>query len=78
MAEEEERRGGDKDKNWMQIRTYFGKKGMDIRVYTSIYEDGEDQLSNLIEDLKKEARAEEEKNEEMKRKLKRWINVMIF
>jgi len=58
-----------KDKNWIQIRKYFGKKGMDIRVYTSIYEDGEDQLSNLIEDLKKEARDEEEKNEENKEEI---------
>lgn len=53
-----------KDKNWIQIRKYFEKKGMDIRVYTSIYEDGEDQLSNLIEDLKTEARDKEEKKEE--------------
>src|ERR1700710_365580 len=28
-----------KDKNWIEIRKYFEKKGMDIRVYTSIYED---------------------------------------
>ena len=50
-----------KDKNWIQIRKYFEKKGMDIRVYTSIYEDGEDQLSNLIEDLKQDAKEEETK-----------------
>ncbi len=48
-----------KDKNWIQIRKYFEKKGMDIRVYTSIYEDGEDQLANLIEDLKQDAKEEE-------------------
>ena len=54
-----------KDKNWIQIRKYFEQKGMDIRVYTSIYEDGEDQLSNLIEDLKKEAKEKEcEQDEE--------------
>src|SRR5690606_33241545 len=53
-----------KDKNWIQIRKYFENKGMDIRVFTSIYEDGEDQLSNLVEDLKKEAKEEEEKAEE--------------
>ena len=39
-----------KDKNWIQMRKYFIKKGMDVRVYTSIYEDGEDQLANLIDD----------------------------
>ncbi len=49
-----------KDKNWIQIRKYFEKKGMDIRVYTSIFEDGEDQLANLIEDLKQDAKEEEE------------------
>src|SRR5690606_8438305 len=49
---------------WIQIRKYFENKGMDIRVFTSIYEDGEDQLSNLLEDLKKEAKEEEEKAEE--------------
>ena len=48
-----------KDKNWIQIRKYFEKKGMDVRVYTSIFEDGEDQLSNLIEDLKQDAKDEE-------------------
>ena len=53
-----------KDKNWIQIRKYFEKKGMDIRVYTSIYEDGEDQLSNLIEDLKQDAKEEETKKKE--------------
>ena len=50
-----------KDKNWIQIRKYFENKGMDIQVYTSIYEDGEDQLSNLIEDLKQDAKEEETK-----------------
>lgn len=52
-----------KDKNWIQIRRYFEKKGMDIRVFTSLYEDGEDQLSHLIEDLKQEAKEKEESPE---------------
>ena len=47
-----------KDKNWIQMRKYFIKKGMDVRVYTSIYEDGEDQLANLIDDLKQTAKDE--------------------
>ena len=51
-----------KDNNWIQIRKYFEKKKMDIRVYTSIYENGEDQLSNLIENLKKEAQDKEEED----------------
>ena len=29
-----------KDKNWIEIRKYFENKGMDIRVFTSIFEDG--------------------------------------
>ena len=53
-----------KDPNWIQIRKYFEKKNMDVRACTSIYEGGEDLLSNLVEDLKKEARDEEEANEE--------------
>ena len=53
-----------KDKNWIQIRKYFEKKGMDIRVYTSIYEDGEDQLSTLIHDLSAEAKEKEEIKDE--------------
>ena len=53
-----------KDKNWIQIRRYFKKKGMDIRVFTSLYENGEDQLNNLIEDLKEEAKDEEDQKEE--------------
>ena len=45
-----------KDKNWIQIRKYFTKKGMEVRVFTSIYENGEDQLANLVDDLKQEAK----------------------
>ena len=52
-----------KDKNWIQIRKYFANKGMDIEVFTSIYEDGVDQLSNLVEELKKEAKAENDRKE---------------
>ena len=59
-----------KDKNWIQIRKYFENKGMDIRVYTSIFEDGEDHLANLIEDLKQEAKDDEDaqKGEGLKEK----------
>lgn len=51
-----------KDKNWIQIRKYFDNKGMDLRIFTSLYEDGEDQLHILIEDLKREAKEKEEEN----------------
>ena len=50
-----------KDKNWIQIRKYFEKKGMEVRIFTSIYEDGEDQLRNLIDELKQEAKEQEDK-----------------
>src|SRR4051794_36553234 len=46
-----------KDKNWIEIRKYFEKKGMDL---------GEDQLFNLIEDLKREAKEEEEEKTRQK------------
>ncbi len=49
-----------KDKNWIQIRKYFENKNMDVRVFTSIYDEGQDQLSNLLETLKEEAKDEEE------------------
>ena len=53
-----------KDENWIEIRKYFEKKGNDIRVYTSLYEDGEDQLQKLIDELSNEAQEEDQKNEE--------------
>jgi len=37
-----------KDKNWIEIRKYFENKGMDIRVFTSIFEDGQDHFSSLL------------------------------
>jgi hypothetical protein len=48
-----------KDSNWIEIRKYFEKKGSDIRVFTSIYEDGEDQLEKLINELSEEAKEKE-------------------
>lgn len=52
-----------KDKNWIQIRKYFENKNMDIRIFTSIYEDGEDQLNKLINELNQEAQDIEEHEE---------------
>lgn len=53
-----------KDKNWIQIRKYFEKKKMDIRVFTSIFEDGEDQINKLINELNEEAKQNEEDKED--------------
>ena len=53
-----------KDEDWIEIRKYFEKKGNDIRVYTSLYEDGEDQLQKMIDELSNEAQEEDQKNEE--------------
>ena len=49
-----------KNKNWVEIRKYFEKKRMDIRVFTSLFDEGEDQLANLIDDLRREAKDEAE------------------
>jgi len=57
-----------KDKNWIQIRKYFKNKGMELHVFTSIFEDGEDQLANLIEDLKQEAKEAEEAQDQEQEK----------
>ena len=48
-----------KDENWIEIRKYFENKGNEIRAYTSIYDEGEDQLENLISELSKEAEEKE-------------------
>lgn len=53
-----------KDKNWIQIRKYFEKKHRDIRIFTSIFEEGIDQLSALVEELKQEAKEQEEDSNE--------------
>jgi hypothetical protein len=55
-----------KDRNYLAIRKYFEKKGNEIRVYTSIYEDGVDQIEELINEITEAAKAkeEEENNEE--------------
>ena len=48
-----------KDSNWIEIRKYFEEKGMDMRVFTSIFEDGEDQINKLINELNEEAKEKE-------------------
>ena len=44
-----------KDKNWVEIRKYFEKKEMDIRIFTSLFDEGENQLANLRREAKDEA-----------------------
>ena len=45
------------------IRKYFEKKGNDIRIFTSINEDGEDQLERLIHELSEEAKENEQEDD---------------
>ncbi len=52
-----------KDKNWIQMRKILKKNGLDVRVFTSIYENGHDQLAELIQGLREDARDEEEGND---------------
>lgn len=52
-----------KDVNWIEIRKHFKNKGMEINVFTSIYEDGENQLQNLVRKLNDEAKGQEENND---------------
>lgn len=59
-----------KDKNWIQIRKYFKDKGMELHVFTSIFEDGQDQLETLVENLMQEAKEREEAEEKEKEKKK--------
>ena len=48
-----------KDSNWIEIREYFEKNEMSMRVFTSIFEDGEDQINKLINELNEEAKEKE-------------------
>ncbi len=54
-----------KDENWIEIRKFFERKGNDVTVHTGIYEDGQDQLANLINELSNETREEEEEEEQV-------------
>ena len=40
-----------KDKNWIGIRSYFEKKGMDIECFTDIYDNGVNNIEAIIEEL---------------------------
>ena len=53
-----------KDKNWIAIKSMLEKKGIEFEGFTSIYEDGEDQLKTIIEALQQEDEEEPEEEEE--------------
>ena len=47
-----------KDENWLEIVAYFKSKGNPMELFTSIYEDGEDQLAKIVNELGQEAKEE--------------------
>jgi hypothetical protein len=62
-----------KDKNWIAIRKMLENKGIEFEGYTSIFEDGEDQLKTIVETLQQEEEEDEEDQEEEK-KIDRYQN----
>ncbi|HVT62681.1 MAG TPA: hypothetical protein VHD33_04250, partial [Legionellaceae bacterium] len=48
------------DDNWIQIRKWLEKRGNEVEAYTSTFEDGQDQIKNLVDRLTDEAREREE------------------
>ena len=65
-----------KDRNWIEIRKHFQNKGMEINVFTSLYEDGEDQLQKLINQLSAEAQENEEEPQEEAPQLDRCDDIL--
>ncbi len=53
-----------KDPNWIEIRRKLEKKNYNLTVFTSIFEDGVDQLAELVEDLRQDAKQQEEEKEQ--------------
>jgi hypothetical protein len=50
-----------KDENWIEIVKYFEKKGNDMQLFTSIYEDGIDQLTKIVDELGQQDEEKEDK-----------------
>ena len=48
-----------KVKNWIQITKHFEKEDVELHVFTSLFEDGEDQLQKLVNELNEEAKQNE-------------------
>ena len=65
-----------KDKNWIEIRKYFENKDVEINCFTSLYEDGEDQLQKLINTLSQEAQDNEEDDEQEELQLNRCDEIL--
>jgi hypothetical protein len=53
-----------KDEAWIEIRKKIEKNGNELHAFTSIYEDGQDQLDLLIEKLSQEAEEQEVNKED--------------
>lgn len=51
------------DENWLAIREYFEKKGIEFIAHTSIVENGVNHLEELVEELKNQAIEREEEKE---------------
>lgn len=49
------------DDRWIQIRKHLEERGNPTEYFTSVYENGEDEIKNLVELLSAEAREREEK-----------------
>ncbi len=49
-----------KDAQWIAFRKELIKKGIEFTGYTSLYENGEDNIKNLLDDLNEEAKEREE------------------
>jgi hypothetical protein len=68
-----------KDKDWIQVRKYFEKKGMEIRVCTSIYEDVKNQqILSKVSKGKQRKKKKKKQGRTVMRKLMTLIDVMIF
>ena len=53
-----------KDQAWKEIRNWFDNREIKYEFFTSIYEDGEDQLKHVIEAINNESKQEEEVKED--------------
>lgn len=54
------------DDNWIQIRKYLAKQGNPADYYTTIYEDGVNQIQEWVDKLAEEAKARDEAEDEDK------------
>jgi hypothetical protein len=57
-----------KDQNWIAMKKYFEEQGIPFVGYTSLMEDGEDHLANLVMSLQRPEVEEEEEEKEIPQK----------